>query len=235
MSAQFFVHLGFLLAAILLTFVWMSNPVLSGFTLQLVAILIILYFLNRFWQRKKFGVTLAIDGLIFALVSLLLVAETGGLTSPLFFILYILLFGLALLYDPLITLIFCLVLSFFFYSQVKDLTGLVQIIGLLLITPIALFFGRQYLRLLEEESKIKVLEIKKGTLEKEVSQQERETLLWLNLDFKDHLNQIMEVSSNLLADVSKLTSSQREGLKTIRENAKRLLRLGGKLKGEIEG
>lgn len=235
MSAQFFIHLGFLLAAILLTFVWTSNPVLSGFTLQLVAILIILYFLNRFWQRKKFGVTLAIDGLIFALVSLLLVAETGGLTSPLFFILYILLFGLALLYDPLITLIFCLVLSFFFYSQVKDLVGLVQIIGLLLITPIALFFGRQYLRLLEEERKIKVLEIKKGTLEKEVSQQERETLLWLNLDFKDHLNQIMEVSSNLLADVSKLTSSQREGLKTIRENAKRLLRLGGKLKGEIEG
>jgi signal transduction histidine kinase len=235
MSAQFFIHLGFLLAAILLTFVWTSNPVLSGFTLQLVAILIILYFLNRFWQRKKFGVTLAIDGLIFALVSLLLVAETGGLTSPLFFILYILLFGLALLYDPLITLIFCLVLSFFFYSQVKDLTGLIQIIGLLLITPIALFFGRQYLRLLEEERKIKVLEIKKGTLEKEVSQQERETLLWLNLDFKDHLSQIMEVSSNLLADVSKLTSSQREGLKTIRENAKRLLRLGGKLKGEIEG
>lgn len=235
MSAQFFIHLGFLLAAILLTFVWTSNPVLSGFTLQLVAILIILYFLNRFWQRNKFGVTLAIDGLIFALVSLLLVAETGGLTSPLFFILYILLFGLALLYDPLITLIFCLVLSFFFYSQVKDLTGLVQIIGLLLITPIALFFGRQYLRLLEEESKIKVLEIRKGTLEKEVSQQERETLLWLNLDFKDHLIQIMEVSSNLLADVSKLTSSQREGLKTIRENAKRLLRLGGKLKGEIEG
>jgi signal transduction histidine kinase len=235
MSAQFFIHLGFLLAAILLTFVWTNNPVLSGFTLQLVAILIILYFLNRFWQKKKFGVTLAIDGLIFALVSLLLVAETGGLTSPLFFILYILLFGLALLYDPLITLIFCLVLSFFFYSQVKDLTGLVQIIGLLLITPIALFFGRQYLKLLEEERKIKFLEISKGTLEKEVSQQERETLLWLNLDFKDHLIQIMEISSNLLADVSKLTSSQREGLKTIRENAKRLLRLGGKLKGEIEG
>ncbi len=234
MSAQFFVHLGFLLSAILLTFVWTQNPVLSGFTLQLVAILIILYFLNRFWQRERFQATLAIDGLIFTIVSLLLVAETGGLDSPLFFILYILLFGLALLYEPLITLLFSLALAFFFYPQIENLANLIQIIGLLLIMPLALFFGRQYLKLLEEEQKIKILETKKQALEKEVSLQERDTLLWLNLNFKDNLSKILDTSANMLADLSHLTKGQREGLKEIRQNAKRLLKLGEKLKGEIE-
>jgi signal transduction histidine kinase len=235
MSVQFLIHLAFLLAAILLTFVWTANPVLSAFTLQLIAILIILYFLNRFWQKKKFGVTMAIDGLIFTLVSLLLVAETGGLSSPLFFILYILLFGLALLYEPLITLIFSLTLSIFFYPQIENIANLVQIIGLLLIMPIALFFGRQYLKLLEEEQKIRILETKKKSLEKEVTHQEQETLLWLDLAFKEHLSKILEESANMLADLSHLTKEQRERLKIIRQNAKRLLKLGEKLKGEIEG
>jgi hypothetical protein len=200
-----------------------------------VAILIILYFLNRFWQKAKFGFTLAIDGLIFALVSLLLVAETGGLNSPLFFILYILLFGLALLYEPLITAVFAIALSLFFYSQINNLTQLVQIIGLLLIMPIALFFGQQYLKALEEEKKIKVLKTEKKSLKKEVIHQEKETLLWLDLTFKEHLVKIMDVTSNLLSDISHTTKGQREGLKTIRDNAKRLLVLGEKLKKEIEG
>jgi len=234
MSAQFFVHLGFLLSAILLTFVWTANPILSGFTLQLVAILIILYFLNRFWQKERFQATLAIDGLIFTIVSLLLVAETGGLDSPLFFILYILLFGLALLYEPLITLLFSLTLAFFFYPQIENLANLIQIIGLLLIMPMALFFGRQYLKLLEEEQKIKILETKKQALEKEVSLQERNTLLWLNLNFKDNLSKILDTTANMLADLSHLTQGQREGLKEIRQSAKRLLKLGEKLEGEIE-
>lgn len=235
MSVQFLIHLAFLLAAILLTFVWTANPVLSAFTLQLVAILIILYFLNRFWQKERFRATIAIDGLIFALVSLLLVAETGGLDSPLFFILYILLFGLALLYEPLITLIFSLALSIFFYPQIENIANLVQIIGLLLIMPIALFFGRQYLKLLKKEKKIRFLETKRHALEKELTHQEQETLLWLDLSFKDHLSKIMDISSNMLADLSHLTKRQREGLKEIRHSTKRLLELGEKLKREIEG
>ncbi len=234
MSAHFFIHLGFLLVAILLTFVWTANPVLSGFTLQLVAILIIFYFLNRFWQRRKFGVTMAIDGLIFTLVSLLLVAETGGLSSPLFFILYILLFGLALLYEPLITLIFSLALSIFFYPQTENIANLVQIISLLIIMPVALFFGKQYLKLLKEEKKIRFLETKRHALEKEVTHQEQETLLWLDLSFKDHLTKILDTTSNMLADISRLTKGQREELKKIRESARRLLKLSEKLKEEIE-
>lgn len=235
MSAQFFIHLGFLLSAILLTFIWTQSPVLSGFTLQLIAILVILYFLNRFWQKERFGATLAIDGLIFTLISLLLVTETGGLNSPLFFILYILIFGLALLYEPLIILIFALALSFFFYPQIENLANLIQIISLILIMPIALYFSRQYLKLLVEEKKVRFLKTKTKSLEKELTHQEEKALLWLDLTFKDHLSKIIEEAANMLADLSHLTKKQRESLKDIRQNAQRLLKLGGKLKEEIEG
>jgi len=228
MSAQFFTYLGFLLSAVLVTFAWIQNPKLSAYTLQLIAVLIISYFLNHFFAGKKLRLTLAIDGLILALVTLLLVSQTGGLSSPLFFLLYILLFGLSLLFDPLITLVFALALCFLFYHQVTNLNTLLQVIGLLLITPLALFFGRQYLKVLEEEEKIKILE-------REVGQQEQDTLLWISLSFREHVLKILDTSSNLLCDVGRLSLVQKEGLEKIHESAKRLLKLGEKLKEKIEG
>lgn len=235
MSAQFFLHLGFLLSAVLVTFAWTKNPSLSAYTLQLIAILIISYFLNHFFKGKKLRLTMAIDGLIFSLVTLLLVSQTGGLSSPLFFLIFILLFGLSLLFDPLITLAFALSLCFFFYRQVVNLNTLLQVIGLLLITPLALFFGRQYLKVLEEQEKIKILSFKKQALEKEVGQQEEDTLLWISLSFREHVIKILDTSSNLLSDVGRLTLVQKEDLQKIHESAKRLLKLGEKLKEKIEG
>ncbi len=234
MSAQFFLHLVFLLSAVLVTFAW-TRSALSVYTLQLIAVLIISYFLNHFFSGKKLHLTLAIDGLIFSLVTLLLVSQTGGLSSPLFFLLYILLFGLSLLFDPAVTLAFALILCFFFYREVRDLNSLLQVIGLLLITPLALFFGKQYLKVLESEEKIKILRQETGKLAREVGQQEEDTLLWISLSFREHVLKILDTSSNLLSDVGRLTLVQKEGLEKIHENAKRLLKLGEKLKEKIEG
>lgn len=235
MSAQLLTHLGFLLTSVLVTFFWIQNSQLQAYTLQLIAILVIFYFLNHFLTQKKLRLTMAIDGLILALVTLLLVSQTGGLTSPLFFLIYILLFGLSLLFDPLVTLVFALALCFLFYRQAENLSSLLSVIGLLLITPLALFFGRQYLRVLEEEKKIKILSQKKQALEQEVSQQEEDTLLWISLSFREHVSKILDASSNMLADLSHLTTSQKENLQKIHESAKRLLKLGEKLKEKIEG
>lgn len=235
MSARFLTHLGFLLSAILLTFIWTNSPSLNAYTLQLIALLIILYFLNRSLTKKRFDLAIGFDGLILALVTLLLVSQTGGLESPLFFLLYILLFGLALLFDPIITLIFAIALALLFWNQVRTLNALLEMIGLLLITPVALFFGRQYLKVLEEEEKIKILAKQQKKLASEVSQQEKDTLLWLSLTFREHVSQILDTSSNMLADVGRLTLSQKESLQKIHENAKRLLKLGERLKEKIEG
>ncbi len=233
MSARFFVHLGFLITATVLTLFWTANPQLSAYTLQLIAFLVILYFLGR-TQITKPDLVFLLDGLIFIIVSLLLVTQTGGLTSPIFFLLYILLFGLALLFDPLITLTLSLTLSFLFYNQATNLNAFLEIIGLLLMTPVALFFGRQYLKVLEQEEKIKIIIKKKVEVEKEITQKDEDTSLWLGLVFKDHVNRILDNSSNLLADISRLTPLQKEGLQKIHESAKRLMKMGERLKKEIE-
>lgn len=234
MTARFLIHLGFLLSAVLVTFLWTVSPYLTPYTVQLIAVLVIFYFLNRSFRVTRLNLDMAIDGLILALVTLLLVTQTGGINSPIFFLIYILLFGLSLLFDPLITLSFSLALCLLFYNQVTGINELLEIIGILLITPLALFFSRQYLKLLESEEKIKIIIKKKEELEEEVTHQEQDTLLWLSLSFKEHVHRIVDTSSNLLTDISKLTPSQKEGLQKIHESAKRLLKLGERLKEDIE-
>jgi hypothetical protein len=234
-SAQFITHSVFLLAGLLVTFIWTKNPVLEGYTLQLIAVLVIFYFLNHLFNTKRLRLNMALDGAILSLVTLLLVTQTGGLRSPLFFLTYILLFGLTLLFDPLVMGLFAVSLVLFFYQQTTSMDSLMQIIGLLLITPLALFFGRQYLKSLEEQEKIKILNTNKAALEKEVCQQEQDTLLWISLAFKEQVLNIVDQSSNLLTDIGRLTTAQKERLQKIHESAKKLLQLGDKLKEKIEG
>lgn len=234
MSARFLAHLGFLTCAVLLTFIWTKNPSFSAYTLQLIAFLVIFYFLNKRLARAAFDLSLGIDGLILSLVTLLLVSASGGLSSPLFFLVYILLFGLAFLFDPAVIVFFTIFLVFLFWGQAKNLTSLLQLIGLLLMTPLALFFGRQYLKVLEEEQKIKILKKEKRALSKEVSQQEEDALLWLSLPFREHVVKILDSSSQMLSDLSRLSPSQKDALDKIHHNAKRLLKLGGKLEEKIE-
>jgi len=234
MSARFLTHLIFLASAVLVTYIFSQNPSLSAYTLQLVAIFVIFYFLNKKFT-KSFSLSVGIDALVFSCVTLLLVSQTGGLSSPLFFLVYILLFGLTFLLEPLIVCFFSFLLLLLFYNQVKTLNGLLQAIGLLLMTPLALFFGQQYLKLLEEEEKIKILKKETKKLSKEVTKQEEDTLLWLSLSFKENLIKILDSCSNCFINLDRLNPSQKENLQTIRESAKKLLKLGKKLEKEIEG
>ncbi|MDP3955561.1 MAG: hypothetical protein Q8Q15_04355 [bacterium] len=234
MSARFLLHSAFLVLSIVLTFAWTKNPTLSLYTLQATAVLVLVYFANQFFGRHR-GFGLAIDGLIFTTITLLLVSQTGGLASPLFFLFYLLLFGLALFFEPIPTLVFSIMLVAFFAGQAKNLEGIVQLASLVIITPLALFFGKQYVQLLEKEKEIKLLEQKKKSLSREVEMQEEDTLLWLSLSFSERVTEILDNSSNLLAGISKLTTTQKEGLQKIHESAKRLLKLGDKLKEKIKG
>jgi len=235
MSARFFIHLGFLGSAIALTFLWTKSATLSPWTLQLIALLIIFYFLNKKLARHQFSLSLGIDGLILSFVTLLLVSQSGGLSSPLFFLVYILLFGLTFLFDPLVIGFFTVLLVLLFFGELRDLTSLLQVIGLLLMTPLALFFGRQYLKVLESEQKIKILKAEKRNLASEVSEQEEETLLWLSLPFKEHLVNILDASSQLLSSLSKIPPTQRDLIAKIYENARNLFKKADQLEEEIEG
>jgi len=83
--AKFLLHSLFLIAAVILAFLWTNNPLLSYYNLQLIAVFIIFFFINQIITRHhRAKINLTIDAVVFTMIILLLVISTGGLTSPLF-------------------------------------------------------------------------------------------------------------------------------------------------------
>ncbi len=235
---KFLLETVFLLTALGLTFFWTNDPHLSYYTLQLVAFFLLLFFLNQFIaRRRKKRINLTIDATIFILVIFLLIGSSGGLSSPLFFLVYFLMFGLALLFDPLITFSLALAMTIVFFlspSKQSLMEEIWQLVSLLLITPLALFFSKKYLQLLEDEEKIKVLKTESKALNQAITKEESGFLLWESLDFKTSLVDIIEQASLALSDVSKISVRQKERLLKIKQRALNLLKSGEKLKKEID-
>jgi len=236
--SKFLLHSLFLISAVVLAFFWTSNPFLSIYTLQLTAVFILLFFLNQFLARHRRGkINLTIDAVVFTMVVMLLVTSTGGLTSPLFFLIYFLMFGLALFFEPLITLtLTAAMILFFIFTPTKQNTAeeALQLFSLLLVTPLALFFGKQYLQVLRDEEKIKILEEEEKIAQEQIETEETNVLLWATLELKRGLMTILDEVSHLLGDVGHLTVSQKERLLKIRERALHLLETGKKLKEEVD-
>jgi len=245
---KFLLHSLFLLLAVVVAFFWTNSPTLSLYTLQLIAIFILLFFANHFFFRRQKKsdqkaktliprFNLSIDAIVFTMVVMLLVYSTGGLTSPLFFLVYFLMFGLALLFEPLVTisLATAIILLFLITPTTQEpLTEVLQLFSLILITPLALFFGSQYLKLLESEEKIKILRQEGKILEEQIKKEETDTLLWTSLNLKQGLSEILDEASNLLSDLAHLTINQKEKLLKIRTRVLELLKTGEKLKEEVD-
>lgn len=236
--SNFLLHTLFLLTAVIVAFLWTSDPNLSFYTLQLIAVLLLFFFLNQFLaKRKQSKINRTIDAVIFTLVVLLLVTSSGGLSSPLFFLIYFLMFGLSLLFEPLITFSLAAAIGLLFFlttTPTNILAELIQLFSLLLITPLALFFGHQYLKVLEDEERIKILEEEEKISQEELAQEEKDVLLWTSLEFKKGLAMILDQVSQMLADISHLTETQKDRLYKIRGQILRLLKSGEELKEKVE-
>lgn len=234
MPKSFFTNAFFLLASVALVYFWTKNPQSSLYTLQLIALFILLYFLNQIISKRK--PNMVINTLIFTVVILLLVATTGGLASPLFFLVYFLLFGTSLLLSPNLTLILTLTLVLFFLllGPFANLGNFLSLISLFFISPLALFFGRQYLKVLEGEKKIAILRKTGRKLKKAIKKEETDSLIWLSLELKNGILRIIEKTSEILSKPSGFTWRQKENLEAILASAQRLLRTGEKLKKEID-
>ena len=235
---KFLLHSLFLIIAVALAFFWTSNPQFSYYNLQLMAVFILFFFLNQIISRhRRQKINLTIDAVIFTVIILLLVISTGGLSSPLFFLIYFLMFGLALFFEPLISVSLAIIIALFFLftpTEKAPLNELLQLFSLILITPIALFFGKQYLKVLQDEEKIKILEEEEKIVEEQINKEETDILLFTCLELKKGLTEILDQTSHLLADVSHLTYNQKERLLKIRERASQLLQSGKKLKEEVD-
>jgi hypothetical protein len=205
----------------LMVFFWVQSP-LSAYNLQLAAALIILFLINRKIANNNF-LAHPLNLIIFTAATLLLVSQTGGLESPIFFLVYFLLFGTALLSSSPIVLTLTLLIMIFFAPSLTSTNAAIQLASLLLITPLAIFFGRQYLQLLDQQGEIIFLKRANEKNEKSLAQQETNALIWLSLNLKNTLVEISESLSFLLADIAHLTPEQAKRLKKIHRQIHLLL------------
>jgi len=125
-------------------------------SLQLTAFVVVLYFIIGAVSRtsepmKKYKTY--VDFFFLTLITYQIVYTTGSLSSPVFFLSYFLLFGVALLFEPSAALSLATISSIFFLlGPRKDmLADFLQIASIFLISPIALLFGSQYIKIVEEE------------------------------------------------------------------------------------
>ncbi len=163
-----------------LIYAWTTHPTLATYNLQLAAILAIIYFLTK----KQPLITTT----IFLSLILLMIFSTGSLNSPFFFLLDILLFALALFFEPIQALITTaiLILTFLVSSKLSlNTSELINLASLILITPIAVVFGK------------KLAENQKN--QDSLSKEETNTLLWLATKAKPSLTEVLDTTSQIIS------------------------------------
>ena len=228
MPTHFLLHVVLLITATAGIFAWLSSPSLTPFTLQLVAILVLLY-LGSHWLKSHrpstthhLRSTISLDITILSSMILLLVAETGALTSPFFFLCYFLLFGVSMLYEIEATLILTGVLILFFLflpgTNLTDWAHLSELIALVMITPLAIFTGHAYETNLEAE--------------RNLAHEETDTLIFLSLNLKKTLLSALDTLS--LTIPQEKVKSVRTNLESLYQDLKALYRSTGELEQTID-
>ena len=212
-------HTLILSASFIFCFFWTKNEITSIYTLQLTAFLILSYLIFQAVAKKnpnllKFKIL--IDVSIISLIIFLLVFSTGTLFSPLFFLIYFLLFGVSLLFEPESAITLSLVAGIFFlFTPKKDfLHEILQLSSLVIISPLAVIFGKQYLKLLQSKSKIKISETEGEALEKEVVRQEKEVKDWTSNVLSQKLVQIQKRLNAVLKNEN-ISDLEKKELKNI--------------------
>lgn len=199
-----------LLLSFIIIFVW-QNSFLATYTVPLLGGMIALYLIIA--ARKKGAGFLSLGGEgpwgIFLLntVIFLLIFSTGSITSPLFFLLYFLGFGVAFVFEPVITFVFVLgaVIVLLPDALQNDVTdSLIKLSSLILISPLAFFFGREYRQNEKENEEIEALKERTNDSADTISEDIEEVIKDERENLKDKdmqkLNEILEETEDLRAE-----------------------------------
>ena len=233
MPTRFLLHTSLLVLASAGVFLWLSAPSLTPYTLQLVAILVLLYLASHYlkshrpsWFHRS---TITLDLTIMTSMILLLVSETSGLASPFFFLCYFLLFGVAMLYEIEATLVLTGVFILFFLflpgTDLSDLAHLSELVALVMITPLAIFTGHQYENTLHAK-------VQSDQLSKHLSGEESDVLLFLSLNLKRTLLSALD-SLSLTIPQTKV-KDVRTNLQSLYQDLKNLYRSADELQQIID-
>ena len=184
------VHSIILIITITLAFIF-PQTTLAQYDLQIAALLFIVLFIGKkiiSLVRTEVGSRL-LESVIFTLIILIIINSTGSVTSPFFFLIYFLLFSLALLLEPIISITMTLTLIIFFLLSLpsdQNFKNLLPIFSLAFLTPFALFMGQEFIR--NENLKMKNEKLQK------------DTFLFLSLMLKNHLKNIETSIENFMGD-----------------------------------
>ncbi len=202
-----------LILSFVLVFVWQNTP-LSSYTVQVLGVLVIAYLIISARRRSRGFLTMGGDGpwgiFILNTIILLLVFATGSISSSLFFLLYFLGFGIAFVFEPPAIFIFIVgaVLVFLPDALKGDTFGnLIRVGSLLLISPLAYFFGREYRKSDKEESDIEALEERTKEAADTISEDIEEVIKDEKANLKEQdvqkLNEILEETEDLRQESKK--------------------------------
>ncbi len=177
---------------ILLIFAWTQSTTLDHYNLQLTGVIILLYFASKLFLRR-INHSFFFATIVLVSIVLLLIFSSGGVSSPLFFILEFLLFAIALLLSPnQAATASLLIVSIFLYQNFNNLTStiIIDLISLILVTPLAMFFSKSYLKYLSSQGKITFLK-------EAIKDEETNSLLWISTTAKPSLAGVL----NSLTDI----------------------------------
>jgi hypothetical protein len=122
-----------------------------------------------------------------------LIFSSGGINSPIFFVLDFLLFAIALLIAPYQAAVSSTVLILLFlfenYSQLSS-SMIINLLSLILITPLAIVFSKNYLQNLQSQGKITLLK-------EAIKDEQTDSLLWISTTAKPSLASVL----NSLTDI----------------------------------
>lgn len=113
-----------------------------------------------------------IDSVLFTFIIITVVNSTGQIHSPLFFLLYCLIFALALLLEPFVSFAtaFSLIVAYLFsFPPDQTITDLLPLFSLAFISPFAIFLGEEYQKILEQKKDIIILKRKNENLQKQIN------------------------------------------------------------------
>ena len=198
-----------IISSFIAIFIWQNSP-LKDFTVQLLGLFIVLYFIISARKGGKGFLTLGGEGYlgVFLLNTLifLLIFSTGGLSSALFFVLYFLCFGIAFVFNPMTIFIFIVgsIVIFAPYVSVDLTTNLLKLGSLALISPLAYFFGREYRKSDIQDEKINALQERSNeaadTISKDVEEIIEDKKEILDKKDVEKLSEVLEESEDLRSE-----------------------------------
>jgi len=163
-----------------------NNSALQDFQAQVFAFVVIIWLAtlsaNRFFRKKEFFTGSYFDLFCIILSLLLLIFLTGGLPSPIFFLVYFLLFAVTFLLEPVIIFVFTGALLLLFSQEFfqQDLFfNILRLGSLLLLSPLAFLFGlenqkREKLNIQIEKNASQIIQDAEAIIETTTLSQTRE-------------------------------------------------------------